>query len=468
MRRTSIAAISLTAAVLAVFPLAVFGDPGRSIVPQLPPELPSETGYGTEDALGLVFDQPLCIATPPGETQRLFVCEKTGRVIVVTDLKATPKKNVFLDLPAMLNAKHAGILAQKVEWGLLGIAFHPKYQENGYFFIAYDFTIEEGGKKLTFDRLSRFSVAKDNPDKADPDSELPLITQLDHAANHNGGCMRFGPDGYLYFSNGDEGDANDRYNNARFIDKNFFAAIFRIDVDKRPGSLPPNPHSQPSTTYPSAVNPDAYAVPPDNPFINAATHDDRALDPHQIRTEIYATGLRNAWQFSYDEPTGRWFIADVGQDLWEEIDLLQKGGDYGWSFFEGTHDGPRPGTMPHDLKAIAPIYEYGHHPDTPFSGKCIIGGFVYRGSDFKELDGQYLFCDYNDRHIWALREHEGKWECQRLGYTDGGVAAFGVDPRDGGVLLADYGKGTIDRLVHKSTQGINPPALCRRPARSPI
>jgi glucose/arabinose dehydrogenase/mono/diheme cytochrome c family protein len=455
-----VAVVILAAAALAVLPLTGLGNRSAPVVvPTLPPELPSATGYATEDALGLKFDQPLCIATPPGETQRLFVCEKTGKLVVVTDLNSTPKRDVFLDLPAMLKAKNEGTLAQKVEWGLLGVAFHPKYRENGYFFITYDFTISEGGKKLSFDRLSRFSVSKDDPNKADPDSELPLITQLDHAPNHNGGCVKFGPDGYLYFSVGDEGGANDQYNNARFIDKNFFAAIFRIDVDKRPGSLPPNPQSQPSTTYPSAVNPGTYAIPPDNPFINTATHDDKPLDPQKIRTEIYATGLRNAWEFSYDEPTGRWFIADVGQDLWEEIDLLQKGGDYGWSFFEGTHNGPRLKTKPADAQTIPPIYEYGHHPDTPFTGKCIIGGFVYRGDEFAELTGQYLFCDYVTLHLWALREHDGKWDCQRLTDTAGPEVAFGVDPRDGGVLLADYGKGRIDRLVRKGTQGINPPAL---------
>jgi glucose/arabinose dehydrogenase/mono/diheme cytochrome c family protein len=459
MLRRIVATIILAAVALAVLPLTGRGDRSSPVVPTLPPELPSATGYGTEDALGLKFDQPLCIVTPPGETQRLFVCEKTGKVVVVTDLSSTPKRDVFLDLPAMLAAKHEGTLGQQVEWGLMGIAFHPKYKQNGYFFVTYDFTIDENGKKVSFDRLSRFSVSKDDPNKGDPDSELPLITQLDHAPNHNAGCMQFGPDGYLYFANGDEGGANDQYNNARFIDKNFFAAIFRLDVDKRPGSLPPNPQSQPSTTYPSAINPGTYLIPADNPFINATTHDDKPLDPRKVRTEIYATGLRNPWKFSYDEPTGRWFIADVGQDLWEEIDLMQKGGDYGWSFYEGTHNGPRLRTKPADVQTIPPIYEYGHHPDTPFTGNCIIGGFVYRGNEFAELTGQYLFCDYGRLHLWALREHDGKWDCQRLTDTAGSVTAFGVDPRDGGVLMADFAKGRIDRLVRKGTQGINPPAL---------
>jgi len=459
MLRKSIAAIFLTGAALAALPLTGLGDRRPSVAPRLPPELPSTTGYGTADALGLKFEQPVCIATPPGETGRLFVCEKTGRVMVVTDLDRAPKKNVFLDLPAMLTEKHEGTLAQAVEWGLLGIAFHPKYTGNGYFFVTYDFTVNEAGKPVSFNRLSRFSVSKDDPNKADPGSELPLITQLDLAPNHNGGCVQFGPDGYLYFSNGDEGGANDQYNNARFIDKDFFAAIFRIDVDKRPGSLPPNPQSQASTTYPSAINPGAYAIPPGNPFVTATTHDDRALDPRKIRTEIYATGLRNAWEFSYDPPTQRWFIADVGQDLWEEIDLLQKGGDYGWSFYEGTHDGPRLNSKPADVKTIAPIYQYPHHPDTPFTGRCIIGGFVYRGTEFPELRGRYLFCDYASRHVWALRENDGAWECQRLTDSAGGVVAFGVDPRDGGVLLADYATGNIERLVRKKRSGINPPAL---------
>ena len=179
MLRKVIPVVLLAAAALAALPLTGLGDRSLPVVvPTLPPELPSATGYGTEDALGLKFDQPLCIVTPPGETQRLFVCEKTGKVVVVTDLSSTPKRDVFLDLPAMLKEKHQGTLAQKVEWGLLGIAFHPEYSQNGYFFITYDFTINEGSKKLSFDRLSRFSVSKDDPNKADPDSELPVHHSL--------------------------------------------------------------------------------------------------------------------------------------------------------------------------------------------------------------------------------------------------------------------------------------------------
>ena len=317
---------------LSLSPLRGVGAGRPGDVPLLPSELPSATGYGTEDALRLRFDQPLCIASAPGETDRLFVCEKTGRLMVVTDLGSIPKKTVFLDLPALLTAKSQGLLATNAEWGLLGVAFHPKFRENGYFFVTYDFTIDEAGRKLSFNRLSRFSVSHSDPNQADPDSELPLITQLDEAPNHNGGCVLFGPDGYLYFSNGDEGGANDQFNNARFIDKDFFAGIFRIDVDKRPGSVAPNPHSQASARYPSAVNPGSYSIPADNPFIQAATHDGRALDAKQIRTEIYATGLRNAWRFSFDGSTGRCFIADVGQDRWRKLICWKKGAITGGAF----------------------------------------------------------------------------------------------------------------------------------------
>jgi uncharacterized repeat protein (TIGR03806 family) len=441
----------------------------------LPAELPIPTGYTVENAFpGITFTQPLCIASPPGETDRLFVIEKTGKVNVITNLSQNPTKQVFFDVPAMLAATRQGVLGQDVEWGVLGIAFHPNYAQNGYFYLTYDFTIMENGRRVGFDRLSRFTVSKTDPNKADPASELPMITQLDLAPNHNGGDIHFGPDGYLYYGMGDEGNANDSFNNARFIDKDFFAAIYRLDVDKKPGSLPPNPHSQNSQKYPSAVNPGSYAIPPDNPFINAKTHDDRVLDPKKIRTELYICGLRNPWRFSFDPPTGRLFIGDVGQDLYEEIDIGKAGADFGWSFFEGFHNGPRLPSKPADVQTVPPIYEYAHKPaNNPLNGNCIIGGYVYRGNKLTELLGQYIFADYGSHRIWSLKEipdkqtgpaqpgaqPSSKWVPTLLADTGRAFTAFGVDPRDGELLLTDFQRGTIMRLIRAGTRGVNPPAL---------
>jgi len=425
---------------------------------KLPAELPAASGYATLDALpGISFQQPLCLVVPPGETARLFVVEKTGQIAVLTGYGTHPQKQTFLDVPAALALGHAGTLATESEMGVLGLAFHPHFATNGYFYVAYDVAIEENGTRKLFDCLARFHVPPESPNAADPASGQLLITQLDHAGNHNGGDVHFGADGYLYFSNGDEGAGNDHFNNARLIDKDFFAAIFRLDVDQKPGSLAPHPHQQDSQTWPSAVHTGTYRIPPDNPFINRAEHSGRRLEARQIRTEIWATGLRNAWRFSFDPPTGRMFIGDVGQNLWEEVDLGVAGGDYGWSYYEGTHSGPRLKTKPPGLACIDPIYEYGHGHDL-FTGDCVIGGMVYRGSRLSELYGAYIFGDFDGRHIWALRDHGGKWQASYLA-TDGQIAAFGLDPRNGDVLMAHYAGGKIKRLVRTGTSGVAPPAL---------
>ncbi|HEY4328655.1 MAG TPA: PQQ-dependent sugar dehydrogenase, partial [Phycisphaerae bacterium] len=272
----------------------------------LPPQLPIATGYTAVDAFSaqggpqLTFVQPLDIVAPPGEKDRLFIVSKTGTIDVVTDLDGKnggPKKSQFMDLNPYLRAK-GWTLGQQVEWGLLGLAFHPKFKENGCFYITYSPNMRENNRNVGFDRLARFSVSKDDPNKADMTSELPLFTQYDEAPNHNGGCIIFGQDGYLYTSIGDEGNANDSFDNARWIDKDFFAAIFRLDVDRRPENLEPNPHTQTSTNFPSAINMvdghAAYKVPADNPLVGITEYFGRQVDPKKVRTEMYANGLRNS------------------------------------------------------------------------------------------------------------------------------------------------------------------------------
>ncbi len=426
----------------------------------LPAALLTVSGFGVVDAFDkkLSFHAPVCLISPPSETDRLFVVEKDGQIQVVDHLKDGPQKHLFLDINTIMAAHHAGKLAASSEWGLLGLAFHPKYKENGYFFVAYDFTIEENGKPVTFDRLSRFTVSDSDPNVANPDSELPLITQFDRAFNHNGGDIHFGPDGYLYYSMGDEGGGNDGFDNACFIDKNFFAAIYRLDVDKRPGNLVPNPQTQPSQTYPSAVNPGSYFVPKDNPFVGVKMHHNKPVNSESLRTEIFACGLRNAWRFSFDPESGRIFVGDVGQDMWEEVDIVAAGGDYGWSIREGMHEGPRIKGAPPDIPLIDPIYDYAHGSGT-FNGNCIIGGIVYRGSQLKELSGQYLFTDFGSRRIWALREDNGKWTPSVVVNQGPSFSTFGVDPRDGETLMADFGGGRIYKLVRQGEVGPQPPAL---------
>jgi glucose/arabinose dehydrogenase len=450
------ALLTLAATLLLSQPtIAQLAPPAASPL-KLPPELPSATGYSTLDALpGITFSQPVAIATPPGEKDRLFVVEKTGRIQVVTNLSTQPHKQVFLDVAAVVAARHEGTLETHGEMGVLGLAFHPNFAQNGYFYVTYDLAVPENGDTKLFDCIARYRVSPADSNLADPQSETPMITQLDHANNHNGGDVHFGPDGYLYFSNGDEGAGNDSFNNARFIDKDFFAAIFRLDVDQRPGSLMPNPHSQDSRTYPSAVHGGTYKIPADNPFINAREHSGRTLDPRKIRTEIWATGLRNAWRFSFDPQTERMFIGDVGQNMWEEVDIGVAGGDYGWSWLEGTHRGPRFDHMPADARTIAPIAEYPHRN----GDNCIIGGVVHRGSHLSELYGDYLYSDFGSGRIWALRQTGDKWTTSTLVERDDAMAAFGVDPSTGDVLMAAHHAGRIKRLVRTGTQGPKPPKL---------
>lgn len=425
----------------------------------LPPVLPSTSGYQLEDALpGMSFEQPLALASAPGESARLFVVEKTGKIQIISDYPHQPVKSVFLDLPKILAAKGRGRLGTDGEWGLLGLAFHPRFAENGYLFVTYDLKVNEGGNDRGFNCLSRFTLSKTNPAEVDPDSELPLLSQLDPAAYHNGGDIHFGPDGYLYYSMGDGGGHYDPYDNARFIDKDFFAAIYRLDVDHKPGNLEPNPHSQGSTTFPSAIHPGSYKIPADNPFVHATRHNGKSLDPTKIRTEVYACGFRNPWRFSFDSVGGGLFLGVVGEDRWEQIFLVKSGTNGGWSYHEGSHDGPRLKDLSADLTFTRPIFEYPHGNDTLFSGNSVTGGVVYHGQHLPELAGAYVYGDYISHCVWAIRNTgDDSWKPELLA-RGGAVSAFGTDPSTGDVLLADIDRGRIQKLTRAPEQQTPPPA----------
>ncbi len=178
----------------------------------------------------------------------------------------------------------------------------------------------------------------DDPNQADASSEVILIDQYDQDDTHNGGDLHFGPDGYLYVSLGDEGCCNDIHNNSQRIDKDFFSAILRLDVDKRPTSLPANPHPSNTNNPSGAIN---YAIPPDNPFVGATDFNEQPVEPANVRTEFYAVGFRNPWRFSIDPVTGLIYCGDVGESSVEEIDIVRKGGNYGWAYLEGSAEGPK-------------------------------------------------------------------------------------------------------------------------------
>lgn len=398
----------------------------------IPPPLPP-TAYALEDALpGLKFDNPLGIATAPGMTDRLFIIERPGRIQLVTDLGHTPPaRQVFLDLTAPRDGK----LTSEGECGLLGFALHPDHANNRRFFVYYSVRMAN----RLYERVSRFEVSKSNPLHAEPTSEQPLFTQEDPAINHNGGDLHFGPDGYLYISVGDGGAGDDKFNEGRFINQGFHAAILRIDVDQKPGNLPPNPHSG------IARDPkgDAYySVPADNPFVGAASHHGQSIPPESVRTEIWACGLRNVWRFSFDPKTHRLFAGDVGQNLYEEVDLIVKGGDYGWSYREGLHPfttGPGGAAEPPEFKPIDPIFEY---PRT--TGTSVTGGVVYHGTRYPELQGAYICADYAFGRIMALRERQPQWAMEIIA-VETGIVALGADPRDGEILFANL-NGNIRKL----------------------
>jgi glucose/arabinose dehydrogenase/mono/diheme cytochrome c family protein len=395
--------------------------------------------YSTEPAFpGLAFDAAVALASPPGETNRLFVVEKTGRIYVLNNL-AAPAKTLFLDLSGRVNPAGEG--------GLLGLAFHPGYASNRWFFVYYTLTTTSAAGFGFHDRLARFETSPSDPDAALPDSETPLITQFDESENHNGGDLHFGPDGCLYVSLGDEGGGNDNFGNTPFITKDFFAGILRLDVDQKPGSLPPHPHPAISGNY---------SIPPENPFVGATSFNGVTIDPARVRTEFWAVGLRNPWRFSFDSATGRLYCGDVGEGQREEVNVIVRGGHYGWNYFEGRQTAN--GSPPEGVTFIEPILDYAHGAGE-FEGNAVVGGLVYHGSRLPQLDGHYVFGDYLTGNIWALR-YDGTNASQLRRLTSQvGVASFGVDPSNQDILMTFPWVGAeIQRLIYRGDAGALLPA----------
>jgi glucose/arabinose dehydrogenase len=386
----------------------------------------------------LVFSNPTCITSPPGETNRLFILEKHGRIIVITNL-AAPTRTVFMDISSRVsvdNTSESGDVSG--EEGLLGLAFHPGYATNRIFYIFYtgQSTIQTNG---LHDILSRFQTTSANANVGDANSETQFIVQYDQANNHNAGDLHFGPDGYLYVSLGDEGGGGDQYGNSQHIDKDFFSAIMRIDVNKKPGNLPPNPH----ISLPSLTN---YFVPADNPWVGATNFNGLTVNSNNVRTEFWAVGMRNPWRYSFDPATGDLYLGHVGQSLIEWVDIVTKGANCGWNFYEG--DQPYAGTPPAGFTFTHPLIEYSHTS----SRVCIIGGIVCRGTRWPALNGSYLYADYGSGEVWSLR-HDGTNVTQNfILFTNSGAAisCFGIDPSNGDPLYAAIRSGNnsiIQRII---------------------
>jgi glucose/arabinose dehydrogenase len=317
---------------------------------------------------------------------RLFIVEQAGLIRIFKDGKLLTAP--FLDLSEKVNC--CG------EKGLLGLAFHPKYSENGYLFV--DYTEKVGNTIYTV--IARYHVSADDPDLADPVSELRILRIEQPFQNHKGGQLQFGPDGYLYIGMGDGGSEGDPLGNGQSL-QTLLGKLLRIDVD----------HGEP------------YAVPSDNPFVNGGG-----------LWEIWAYGLRNPWRFSFDKLTGDLYIADVGQDAWEEIDYLPAGSpggaNFGWSYFEGSHS--YRGSPPTGAVFVAPVTEYSHD-----LGNAVIGGYVYRGNKLPAWQGVYLYGDYGSGRIWGLLHlPDGSWLNNQLFDTGRNISSFGVD-EEGEIYLVD-------------------------------
>ena len=416
------------------------------------PATPPVTTYQTTPAFGaLTFNQPINMATVPGDTQRLFVVQRPGFIRVIPSVTApTPTSSLFLDLAALCTSRGETLLTN-VDRGLMSVAFHPQHASNGRFFVWY--SVQAGGQ--SYYRISRFNVQVGNPNLADTASEVVLIQQLDPNGFHLGTDMHFGNDGYLYVSTGDGGGQNDSRRYGQRIDLNFHCALLRIDVDKLPGNPEPNIHA----SVPRDGGIARYSVPADNPFVTAnpnVVFNGVSIPAANVRTEFFSVGLRNPFRFSVDATTGEIWVGDVGQDAREEINLATNGANFGWSWREGTLAGPNAGEALPGFTYTNPLHEYVIGNGT-FQGHSVTGGIVYRGAGMPTLTGAYIFADYVDGHIWALRRTPAVTVERLTG--NAGQVAFGADPSNGDVLMVDIGEGRIQRLVSSTDTSSYPQTL---------
>jgi glucose/arabinose dehydrogenase len=375
-----------------------------SVVPPTPSATIQATPPPFPPAIGLEsvfsgFEAPVYLAHAGEQgdgASRLFVVEKAGRIRLIK--AGTVQPQPFLDISERVGS-------QGSEQGLLSVAFPPDYAGSGDLYV--DYTDQQGNTVV-----ARYQLLAGNPDQADPNSEQKILQIEQPAANHNGGQLQFGPDGYLYVGMGDGGAAGDPWGNAQKPGA-LLGKLLRINVTD-------------ATTY---------TVPASNPLLGQSG----------ARPEIWALGLRNPWRFSFDQGTGDLYIADVGQNTYEEIDFQPAnspgGQNYGWNIMEGEHCfQPQTGCDTGGL--VLPVTEYDHG-----QGCSVTGGYVYRGTRYPELSGTYFFGDYCSGNIWGLRHSEtGEWQMALLLTTNLNISSFGVDSA-GEIYVVGYREGTIYRLI---------------------
>jgi quinoprotein glucose dehydrogenase len=319
----------------------------------------SATAAQAEFSLSPVFEQvktarPITVVIPPDGTDRLFLVQQRGQILVLPKDRSSAEASLFMDFSDRKMEAH------EFEEGLLNLTFHPDFKTNGKFYVYYS---QQNPKRSV---ISEFTMKGNAPDL---NSERIILEVPQPFWNHNSGNMLFGPDGYLYICFGDGGKRDD----ARRLAQNLFllnGKIIRIDVNGKSGAR-------------------EYAIPEDNPFVKT----------EGARPEIWTLGMRNPWGIYFDPSNGALWCADVGQDMWEEINLIEKGGNYGWSYMEGEGRFlTRTDEPPEDAEFIAPIHVYGHA-----DGLSITGGVVYRGEKLPALKGAYIYGDWRWGKVWALR-----------------------------------------------------------------
>jgi glucose/arabinose dehydrogenase len=331
---------------------------------------------------------------PNDGTNRFFVVEQAGTIRIIQAGAVLPA--AFLDIRS--SVLFGG------EQGLLGLAFHPNYRQNRLFYVNY--VRNSGGQTI----IAEYSASSLDPNQADPSSERILLTVNQPFSNHKGGQLVFGVDGFLYIGLGDGGSGGDPLGNGQSL-QTLLGKMLRIDVNATSGAR-------------------QYGIPPDNPFAAGGG-----------LPEIWAYGLRNPWRFSFDRGnTNRLFCADVGQDRFEEIDLIVRGGNFGWNVMEGAHCfNPSSGCNMAGL--ILPIAEYDHS-----EGVAVIGGYVYRGAAIPQLVGAYLMGDFSSGRIWTLQETSPGTFTRSLGLMTGrNISSFGQELA-GEVYVVDY-SGSVLRLT---------------------
>ena len=371
------------------------------------------------------FTHPTYITHAGDGSGRIFVVEQPGRIRIVKSgvLQLTP----FLNITSRVNSAGS-------EQGLLSVAFPPGFASKGYFFV--DYTNRTGIGNTV---IARYHVTA-NPDIADPNSEEILLGITQPYANHNGGQLQFGPDGYLYIGMGDGGSGGDPLNNAQ-TPSELLGKILRIDTEQV--APPPGPPSGGSLLYYFPViartySFASYSIPATNPYTQTAGY----------RGEIWALGLRNPWRFSFDRSTGDLYIADVGQNTWEEVNFqaaASAGGEnYGWRILEATHCyNPSSGCVP-PVRYVPPVAEYNHGVNDSI-GCSVTGGYVYRGPGNAAMQGIYFYGDYCTGRIWGLQNVSG-WQTQQLAQPSINISTFGEDEA-GNLYVASYSTGAILQIT---------------------